>query len=406
MADINPITHMPMGYKTVGAHIGIKKSRSDLCLIVSDEPCVFAGLFTTNAVKAAPVVWDMALNSAGGAARAIAIVSGNANACTGDKGHKDNRLMAETLAELVGCRSREVLVSATGVIGKPLPMETVVSGIKQSYPKISGDSDAAMAAAEAIMTTDTFEKTIGFETVIGGRKVSFFGMAKGSGMIHPNMATMLAYILTDADITKPALTRALRESTDLSFNMISVDGDTSTNDSVIALANGMARNPRIEEGTKDYVAFTRALSWACVQLAKDVARDGEGATKFIEVYVDGAKTLSAARTLARSVVSSSLFKSAIYGADANWGRALCAMGYSGVQFSPERVFMEFESDAGNIRVMESGQPLEFDEALAKRVLSEKDIFVGIYVGDGPYSAMAWGCDLTHDYIKINAGYRS
>jgi glutamate N-acetyltransferase/amino-acid N-acetyltransferase len=397
---------LPVGFKAVGSHIGVKKGKSDLSLIVSDTDCVFAGVFTTNAVKAAPVVWDMALNAGGGTARAIAAISGNANACTGDRGHKDNRAIAETMAELIGCKTREVLVASTGVIGVPMPIDTVKEGIRNTFPLLSDSTDGAMSAAQAILTTDTFPKTICFEAGVGGRKVRFFGMAKGSGMIHPNMATMLSFILTDAAISKAALSRALKESADLSFNMVSVDGDTSTNDTALALANGRAGNPIIEEGSKDYVTFMRALSWAAVQLAKDIARDGEGATKFIEVYVDGAKSLQAARTLARSVVSSNLFKAAIFGSDANWGRALCAMGCSGAQFSPERVYIEFESGPGNVRVIEAGQPLAFDEDLAKRVLSEKEIFVGINVGDGSYSAMAWGCDLTYDYVRINGDYRS
>ncbi len=394
----------PRGFQATGAHIGLKKASKDLCLIVSDVKAVAAGCFTTNIVKAAPVMWDM--NVIGNDIKGIVVNSGNANACTGDQGMKDTETMADTFAQLIGCNKEEVLVCSTGVIGVNLPMEKLTAGMASTFPSLGSTLDDGLNAARAIMTTDTFMKNICVQTEIGGKTVTIASMAKGSGMIHPNMATMLSFVTTDVSIDRSLLQKALKDVVSVTYNMISVDGDMSTNDTILALANGMADNATITEENDDYKTFVDALLFVTRTLAKEVARDGEGATKLLEVCVNGAKTYADAATISKSVVSSNLFKAALFGEDANWGRVLCAMGYSGASFDPSQVTIAFRSEAGTIALMEKGTPIAFDEAKASEILALKEIFVDIQLAEGSESAVAWGCDLTYDYVKINGDYRS
>jgi len=407
MKHIKGSVTAPKGFKATGAAIGIKKNgKKDICLVSSDVPAVMAGVFTTNVVKAAPVLWDMEVAQKG-VARGIVVNSGNANACTGEQGVKDAKCMAAAFGMMLAVPADEVLVCSTGVIGVPLPIELIVKGIADTAPSLGGSFDHGVLAAESIMTTDTFSKTIAVEIELGGKIVTLGGMAKGSGMIHPNMATMLGFVTTDCAIAKEMLDKALQEVILDTFNMISVDGDTSTNDTLLVLANGMAGNALIDTKNADYAAFKEALLTVCRKLAIDLARDGEGATKLMEITVSGAKTITDARTIARSVSASSLFKAALFGADANWGRVLCAMGYSGADFDPMKVTIEFRDESGQtLRLMEDGMPLGFDEDYAKTILVNHDIFIDIFLQEGDGKATAWGCDLTYDYVKINGDYRS
>lgn len=404
MKIINGNVTSPKGFKATGGFIGIKKAKKDMALILSDVPCNAAGCFTTNVVKAAPVLWDMDIikNDIYG----VVVNSGNANACTGKQGIDDTKKMADTFAAISNVKSENVVVCSTGVIGVNLPMDKITSGIEKLYPNLDYSFDSGVLAAEAIMTTDTFSKTIALETQIAGKTVTIGGMAKGSGMINPNMATMLCFITTDANITKEMLDKALHECVENSFNMICVDGDTSTNDTVVVLANGLAENDLISEESQYYLEFKKALFEVNKKLAMDCAADGEGATKFMEVNTFGAKTKKDAALMARSVVSSNLFKAALFGEDANWGRALCAMGYSGAEFNPNEVTIYFRSEKGKILLMDNGTPQVFDEDLASLILSEKNIYIDIELKDGNACATAWGCDLTYEYVKINGDYRS
>ena len=392
----------PKGFKAAGVHAGLKKVKKDMALIVSEREAVTAAAFTTNKVKAAPVVWDQAVLK-GGKARAVVINSGNANACTGEKGLKDAEETALYAASKLGVEKGEVYVSSTGVIGVPLDMAKIRGGIDLLVPELSAED---RNAAEAILTTDTFRKEAAATAEIGGVTVTIAGMAKGSGMIHPNMATMLAFITTDAAISQKALQRMLGVTVEDTFNMISVDGDTSTNDSVIVLANGMAGNSEIVEGSAEYEAFEEAFRYVLGELAKLIVKDGEGAGRFIEMDVVNALSKKDARILARSVVSSSLVKAAFFGSDANWGRILCAMGYSGADFDPALVDLSFSSPAGELEVVKGGEPVPFDEEKAKKILLEKEVKVLADCHQGASYATAWGCDLTYDYVKINGDYRS
>lgn len=397
----------PKGFYAAGGFVGLKKNKKDMALIESVNACTAAGCFTTNIVKAAPVLWDIeTVSNKKNKIKGIVVNSGNANACTGEQGIKDVEKTAEVFAKYAKCDKNEVLVCSTGVIGVNLPMETLVSGIEELYPTLSGSYENGKNAAEAIMTTDTFAKTVCVETQIDGKTVTVGGMAKGSGMINPNMATMLCFITTDAAISKDMLDNALKECVADTFNMICVDGDTSTNDTVIVLANGAAENKEIKSTGDDFDKFKEALFFVMKKLAVLCAKDGEGATKLMEVNVSGVKTKEDARKIANSVVSSSLFKAALFGADANWGRVLCAMGYSGAEFDPNSVTIIFKSSGGEITLMESGNPIVFDEEKAKKVLNEKEIFIDIIIKGGEETATAWGCDLTYDYVKINGDYRS
>lgn len=396
----------PKGFKACGNSIGLKKNKKDMALISSVVPANCAAAYTTNAVKAAPVKRDKAITDKGVKISGIVVNSGNANACTGEKGIKDNEKMAEIYASMLGVPADAVLTASTGVIGMMMPMDKIENGIKISYPMLTEDTEGGHSAAQAIMTTDTVSKEVTAEIELSGKKVTIAGMSKGSGMIHPNMATLLAFITTDAAIEQSLLNDIVKECVKDTYNMISVDGDTSTNDTLIALANGMAGNDIISEKNEDYDKFKEAFFAVNGCLAKKMAQDGEGATKLITVTVKGAKTKLDARVMAKAVIGSSLVKAAMFGEDANWGRVMCAMGYSGADFDPDNVDIVFKSDAGSIKLMDKGTPIQFDEEYALKILGEKSITVDIDVFGGTESATAWGCDLSYDYVRINGDYRS
>ena len=395
------------GYEAASTAAGIKyQGRTDMALIYSQVPCVSAGTFTTNVVKAAPVKWDRQIVDSGAGVQAVVVNSGIANACTGEEGMGYCKETAEAAAKALNIDAAGVLVGSTGVIGMQLPMQKLVDGIQVLAGKKAEGLQSGHDAALAIMTTDTVEKEMAVEIEIGGKTVTIGGMSKGSGMIHPNMCTMLAFITTDAAITKEALQKALSEDVEDTYNMISVDGDTSTNDTAILLANGLAGNQEITYASPEYETFKEALHIVNETLAKKMAGDGEGATALFEVKVVGAESIKQAKTLAKSVVCSNLTKAAIAGHDANWGRILCAMGYSGVQFDPEKVDLFFESKAGKLQIIENGVATDYSEEAATKILSEPEITATADIKMGDYSATAWGCDLTHEYININADYRS
>ncbi|WP_026485822.1 bifunctional ornithine acetyltransferase/N-acetylglutamate synthase [Caldanaerobius polysaccharolyticus] len=393
----------PEGFLAAGVHCGIKRYKKDVAVVYSRVPAVAAGVFTTNRVKAAPLKITME-NLRDKRAQVIVANSGNANACTGERGMKDAKEMAELTAKELGCRTEDVVVASTGVIGVRMPMEKVRDGIIQCCRNVS--KEGGVDAACAIMTTDTFKKEMAVKIDVSGKKVTIGGMAKGSGMIHPNMATMLCFITTDASIEADALEKALRRATVRSFNMISVDGDTSTNDMAVVLANGLAGNRPIQWGTEDFDAFYRGLETVCVELAKMMARDGEGATKFMEVEVKNAPDELSAVKAARSITRSNLVKAAIFGEDANWGRIICAVGYSGIDFNPELVDIYICSKAGELILAQNGMGLDFSEDKAREILKEKDIKVIVDLKQGYGHATAWGCDLSYDYVKINGSYRT
>ena len=395
------------GYEAASTAAGIKYTdRTDMAMIYSQAPCAAAGTFTTNVVKAAPVRWDQQVIAGGDSVQAVIVNSGIANACTGAEGFGYCKDTAKAAAEALGISESGVLIGSTGVIGKQIPIDKLTAGIKELAEKKNDTIANGTEAAKAIMTTDTFEKELAVTIEAGGRTVTIGGMAKGSGMIHPNMCTMLAFITTDAVIAKETLQKALSQDIKDTYNMISVDGDTSTNDTVILLANGLAENEEIVEGTEDYQKFKEALHTVNEYLAKKIAGDGEGATALFEVQAVGCESVEQARTLAKSIVCSNLTKTAIAGHDANWGRILCAMGYSGAQFDPERVDLFFESKAGKIQIIENGTAVDYSEEEATKILSEPEVTAIADVKMGDKEATAWGCDLTHGYIEINADYRS
>ena len=365
-----------------------------------------AGTFTTNVVKAAPVRWDRQLVDSGRPVQAVVVNSGIANACTGEEGMYYCEETAKAAAAALGIPTDSVALGSTGEIGRQLPIDRIRAGVEALARKKDGTIENGTLAAKAIMTTDTTEKELAAQIEVNGKTVTIGGMAKGSGMIHPNMCTMLSFITTDAVISKEALQKALSEDVQNTYNMISVDGDTSTNDTVLLLANGAAQNEEIKVGTPDYEAFTEALHEINVYLAKKIAGDGEGATALFEAKVIGAKTKEQAKTLAKSIVCSDLTKTAIAGHDANWGRIFCAMGYSGAQFDPEKVDLFFESRAGKIQITEDGTAVGYSEEKATEILSQPEITAIADIKMGTEEASAWGCDLTYDYIKINADYRS
>ena len=400
------ITVVP-GFEAAAAAAQIKyEGRTDMALIYSSVPCVAAGTFTTNVVKAAPVKWDQKIVKQGGAVQAIIVNSGIANACTGEEGMQYCEETAQTAAEVFGIQKEQVLVSSTGVIGKQLPMEKIQAGIHMLAQAKGNDKLCGAEAAEAILTTDTHKKEAAVQLEIGGKTVTIGAMAKGSGMIHPNMCTMLSFLVTDAVIEKEVLQKVLSEDVEETYNMISVDGDTSTNDTVLFLANGLAQNASICPGTEEYKAFAAAVHTVNEQLAKAIAGDGEGATALLEVEVVGAADKEQAKKISKSVVCSNLTKTAVAGHDANWGRILCAMGYAGVSFVPEQVDFFLESAAGTVQILSDGVALPYSEEKATEILSEEKvkILADLKLGDG--KATAWGCDLTHGYIDINADYRS
>ena len=395
------------GFEAAAAAAGIKyQDRTDMALIYSEKPCKAAGAFTTNVVKAAPVKWDREIIEKKLRPQAVIVNSGIANACTGEEGMECCRKTAETAARELDVDAESVLVGSTGVIGMQIPMDRIEKGIHTLAAEKKADRESGAAAAKAIMTTDTRPKEAAVTFEINGKTVTIGGMAKGSGMIHPNMCTMLSFITTDAKISGKALRKALRADVEDTYNMISVDGDTSTNDTVLLLANGMAGNDKIRYGTPEYEIFCQALHYINETLAKKMAGDGEGATALFEAKITGEQTREQAKVLAKSIVCSNLTKTAIAGHDANWGRILCAMGYSGAEFDPEKVTLFFESSAGKIKIIENGVAVEYSEEKATEILSQPEVTVTADIGEGQAQAAAWGCDLTHEYININADYRS
>lgn len=392
------------GFSAAGIHAGIRKNKDkkDLALIVSETPATAAGCYTQNLVKGAPI-WVTKKHIENGIARAIVCNSGNANTCNSD-GIEVAERICRIVADNTDINVEDVIVSSTGVIGQPLDTTPIEKAMPELVSLLSenGGHDAAIA----IMTTDTVEKEIAFEFEVGGKTCHIGGIAKGSGMIHPNMATMLVFITTDAAISKDMLQKALSCDIKNTFNMISVDGDTSTNDTVNILANAMAGNEMITTEGADYDTFCQALNAVTSTLCKKIAKDGEGATKLLECVVGGAKTDLDAKTVAKSVITSSLFKAAMFGADANWGRVLCAIGYSGANVDVTKIDVAFESDKGRIEVCKDGAGIDFSEEIAKEILLQDEIVIDIALNDGEYSATAWGCDLTYDYVKINGDYRT
>ena len=391
----------PKGFLATGVHCGVKKAKKDLALVFSTVPAIGAAVFTQNKVPAAPIIVDKLQLKKSFRTRAIVINSGNANACTGERGLNDAWSMAKTTARSLGISDSEVLVSSTGVIGQYLPIEKIKSGIAEAAPTLSveGHTDAA----EAILTTDTFTKELSVQVALDGAVVTIGGMAKGSGMIAPNMATLLAFVTTDVCITPELLSYSLRQGVDRSFNRISVDGDMSTNDMVAIMANGLACNKELS-GIDDpsYKMFYDALVYLLVRLCKMVVVDGEGATKFVEIQVTGAASEGDAVRAARAIANSSLVKTAIHGEDANWGRILAAVGYSGIEVNPENVEIFF----GNVPILRQNYRIDFSEDDAKRVLSQKEITITVDLHEGPGSASFWTCDLSKEYVAINANYRS
>lgn len=395
------------GFEAASTAAGIKyKDRTDMALSYSQAPCVAAGTFTKNVVKAAPVKWDQQVVGSGAKVQAVVVNSGIANACTGAEGFGYCKDTAVAAAKALDIPEDGVLIGSTGVIGKQMPIDKLTAGIDVLAGKKNDTLENGTEAAKAIMTTDTCEKELAAVIEVGGKQVTIGGMAKGSGMIHPNMCTMLAFVTTDAVIAKETLQKALSGDVDDTYNMISVDGDTSTNDTVILLANGLAGNPEIVYGSPEYEEFALALHAINEYLAKKIAGDGEGATALFEVKAVGCESVEQAKTLAKSIVCSNLTKTAIAGHDANWGRILCAMGYSGAQFDPEKVDLFFESKAGKIQIIENGTAVDYSEAEATKILSEPEVTAIADVKMGAEEAVAWGCDLTHGYIEINADYRS
>ncbi len=395
------------GFMANGLNAGIKNNvKKDMALVYSEKPCVAAGVFTTNKVKAAPVKWDYNVVHNSPYAQAVVINSGVANACTGEEGYGYCMDMAEAVGNEMQLPKDAVLVASTGVIGRQLPMDIIKEGIKKLPKGLKPDEEAATLAAEAIMTTDTKSKQVAVNFEIDGKVVTVGGMCKGSGMIHPNMATMLCFITTDCMIKKDLLQKALSEIVNDTFNMISVDGDTSTNDSVLLLANGMAENKIIDTEDENYKKFYEALYYIMEELSKKIAGDGEGCTCLFEVRVLNALTKEDAKTMAKSVVCSSLTKAAIYGHDANWGRILCAMGYSGAEFDPELVDIYFESACGRLQIVKDGRADDYSEEEATKILSEDHVIAICDCKQGTFNATAYGCDLTHEYVNINADYRS
>ena len=395
------------GFEAAGVEAAIKyQNRKDMAMVYSTTPCKAAGVFTSNVVKAAPVMWDKEIVENSRSVQAVVVNSGIANACTGSQGYDCCRRTAEKTAQLLGISQDAVLVASTGVIGNQIPVEKLLAGVEKLAEAKEESLEAGTRAAEAIMTTDTVSKQAAVQIELGGRTVTLGGMCKGSGMIHPNMCTMLGFITTDANISKEMLQKALSADIVDSFNMISVDGDTSTNDTLLLLANGLAGNSEIVCEGEDYDAFCEALRFITTYLARKMAGDGEGATCLFETKVVGAATKEDARILAKSVICSSLTKAAIFGHDANWGRILCALGYSGAKFDPENVDLYFQGRSGRIHIFGNGTACDYSEEEATKILSEPEVTVLADMHMGEAEATAWGCDLSYDYVKINADYRS
>lgn len=395
------------GFKAASCEAGIKyENRLDMAMVVCDKPCVSAGTFTTNVVKAACVQWDKKLVDEDNDLQAVVINTGIANACTGKEGFDICRAEAETVKEMLDIPETSVAVGSTGVIGMQLPVDRITAGIKKMSTLLSSEKSAGTSASKAIMTTDTVNKETAVTFTVGGKEVTLGGMSKGSGMIHPNMCTMIGILTTDLCIERSLLKEALRTVIKDTFNMITVDGDTSTNDTVLLLASGLAGNAIIDKKGPDYDTFVEALFHVCRTLARKMAADGEGASKLFTASVKNARSKDDARTLARAIVGSNLSKAAVFGCDANFGRFLCAMGYSGVDFDQNDVQMAFVSGEDKLPVFDKGEPVPFDEAKAKELLSRPEVIVSVNMNEGDAEADAWGCDLTYDYVKINADYRS
>lgn len=397
----------PKGFSAASAEANIKyKDRKDMALVYSEIPAVVSGVFTTNVVKAAPVKWDIDIIKNNEKAQAIVLNSGIANAFTGKIGEEVNEIMAKSIADNFDIPINYVLTASTGVIGIQIPKECIINGAKLLKESISNNIEAGTSAAKAIMTTDTVLKQCAVQVEIDGKVVTIGGMAKGSGMIHPNMATMLSVITSDISISKELLQELVSEDVKDTFNMISVDRDTSTNDTLIVFANGMAENKEITEKNDNYEIFKKAYNFVTKTLAKTMASDGEGATKLLEVTVINANTKEEARILSKSVITSNLVKTAIFGNDANLGRILCALGYSGVIFNPDKIEIYMESKTGKIKVVENGLIIWQNEEEATKILSDKEVKVIVDIKQGQEEATAWGCDLTYDYVRINGDYRS
>lgn len=395
------------GFAATSCEANIKyENRTDMAMVYSKSPCTCAGTFTSNVVKAACVQWDQKIVASGKPMHAVVVNSGIANACTGQEGWDACEATAATVERALGVPADSVAVASTGVIGMQLPVDKLVAGVESMSKTLEESAVAGTAASKAIMTTDTVNKEIAVTFSVGGKTVTLGGMSKGSGMIHPNMCTMLAFLTTDIRIDKALLQEAIGDVVKDTFNMITVDGDTSTNDTLLIMANGLADNATIIDKNEDYMTFREALFFVCRYLARKMAGDGEGATKLFEAKVVNAKTKEDARTLSRAIVGSNLSKAAIYGCDANFGRFLCAMGYSGSVFDQNDVELFFESENGRLQVFDHGTPLAFDEDFAVKIMSADEVTVFVDMHEGSEEATAWGCDLTYDYVKINADYRS
>lgn len=407
ITKINGGVTAPKGFLASGLNVGIKnQTKKDMAMVFSSTPCAAAGVFTTNLVKAAPVKWDKEIVTTSPYVQAVVVNSGIANACTGAEGLGYCADTAAEAAAALNIPKTAVLVASTGVIGKQLPIDKIKSGVTALSKVLGSSREDAKLAAEAIMTTDTKSKEVACTLELGGKQVTVAGMCKGSGMIHPNMCTMLCFVTTDAAISHELLQKALSEDVVDTFNMISVDGDTSTNDTVLVMANGQAENTPITKEGEDYKTFCEALHFIMLELSKKIAGDGEGCTCLFEATVIGAKDKNQARTIAKSVVCSSLTKAAVFGHDANWGRILCAMGYSGAQFDPEVVDIWLESKAGTIKIVENGIATDYSEETATKILSEEEVIAKMDIKEGNETATAFGCDLTYEYVKINGDYRS
>lgn len=407
ITKINGGVTAPKGFLASGLNAGIKnQTKKDMAMVFSSTPCAAAGVFTTNLVKAAPVKWDKEIVTTSPYVQAVVVNSGIANACTGAEGLGYCADTAAEAAAALNIPKTAVLVASTGVIGKQLPIDKIKSGVTALSKVLGSSREDAKLAAEAIMTTDTKSKEVACTLELDGKQVTVAGMCKGSGMIHPNMCTMLCFVTTDVAISHELLQKALSEDVVDTFNMISVDGDTSTNDTVLVMANGQAENTPITKEGEDYKTFCEALHFIMLELSKKIAGDGEGCTCLFEATVIGAKGKNQARTIAKSVVCSSLTKAAVFGHDANWGRILCAMGYSGAQFDPEVVDIWLESKAGTIKIVENGIATDYSEETATKILSEEEVIAKMDIKEGNETATAFGCDLTYEYVKINGDYRS
>ena len=407
ITKINGGVTAPKGFLASGLNAGIKnQTKKDMAMVFSSTPCAAAGVFTTNLVKAAPVKWDKELVTTSPYVQAVVVNSGIANACTGAEGLGYCADTAAEAASALNIPKTAVLVASTGVIGKQLPIDKIKSGVTALSKVLGSSREDAKLAAEAIMTTDTKSKEVACTLELGGKQVTVAGMCKGSGMIHPNMCTMLCFVTPDVAISHELLQKALSDDVVDTFNMISVDGDTSTNDTVLVMANGQAENTPITKEGEDYKTFCEALHFIMLELSKKIAGDGEGCTCLFEATVIGAKDKNQARTIAKSVVCSSLTKAAVFGHDANWGRILCAMGYSGAQFDPEVVDIWLESKAGTIKIVENGIATDYSEETATKILSEEEVIAKMDIKEGNETATAFGCDLTYEYVKINGDYRS